>query len=198
MIRVEVGDGWAAIVLNIIVVGSGYPEQWNFKFHRAWRNGGRMRIHVTTDTDDMDALMATVALNDIAWSRSGMTCEICGTTSAHLRLGQRYALTLCDEHRYLVGEPHPGDGKVREIGRDQQHWLPPGYDDPDVMKDALLRMWASGNASTYDVMRILRMSRADLMSAAYGSGLQLHDNDEVCGTEIARLFVEAKDDGTRH
>ncbi|MEZ0003254.1 hypothetical protein [Sinorhizobium fredii] len=44
-IRVDVGDGWAAIVLNIIVVGSAYPEHWNFRF-LAWRNCGRMRILV--------------------------------------------------------------------------------------------------------------------------------------------------------
>lgn len=202
MIRVEVGDGWAAIVLNIIVVGSGYPNEWGFRFHRAWRNGGRMRIHVTTDTDDMDALMATVALNDIAWSRSGMTCEICGTTSAHLRLGQRYALTLCDEHRYLVGEPHPGDGKVREIGRDQQHWLPPGYDDPDVMKDDLLKMWSRGVAAMHDVQQLLQKSRAGVMDAATETGycLKLEDDPdaEAKGAEIARLLSWVKDDGTRH
>lgn len=197
MMKIEVGDGWASIVLNLIVIGSGYPDSWNFKFRRAWRNSGRMRIHVTTDTDDMEALKATVALSGIAWGRSGIMCEVCGR-GAHLRLGQRYSLTLCEEHGHLIGEPHPDDGKIRELGRDQQHWLPPGYDGPDGMKDALLRMWASGNASTYDVTRILRMSRSDIMSEAYGSGLQLHDNDEVCGTEIARLFVEAKDDGTRH
>ena len=36
-IKVEVGDGWSAIVLNMIVVGSRYPEHWKFRFHRAWR-----------------------------------------------------------------------------------------------------------------------------------------------------------------
>lgn len=77
-IKIDVGDGWAAIVLNIIVVGSAYPERWNFRFHRAWRNCGRMRIHVTTDADEIEAVNATVAFAEIAWHRSGMTCEVCG------------------------------------------------------------------------------------------------------------------------
>lgn len=52
-IKVEVGDGWSAIVLNLIVVGSRYSERSKFRFHRAWRNCGRMRIHVTTDSEDL-------------------------------------------------------------------------------------------------------------------------------------------------
>lgn len=93
-IKIEVGDGWSAIVLNLIVIGSAYPEHWNFKFHRAWRNSGRMRIYVTTDNGDPASLDATVALSEIAWHRSGHTCEVCGRGGC-LRLGKRYALTLC-------------------------------------------------------------------------------------------------------
>lgn len=51
-IKVDVGDGWAAIVLEIIVVGSAWLAAWGFWFYRAWRNCGRMRIHVTSDGDD--------------------------------------------------------------------------------------------------------------------------------------------------
>jgi hypothetical protein len=40
-IKIEVGDGWAAIVLSIIRIGSAYPEHWNFHYHRAWRACGR-------------------------------------------------------------------------------------------------------------------------------------------------------------
>lgn len=61
MIKVEVGDGWASIVLDIIILGSGYPESWNFRFQRAWRNSGRMRVHVTTDSDDPASLEAAGA-----------------------------------------------------------------------------------------------------------------------------------------
>lgn len=86
-IKIEVGDGWSAIVLNLIVVGSRYPEHWNFRFHRAWRACGRMRIHVTLGSDDVESLEATKALSEIAWHRSGMTCEVCGR-GADLRLGQ--------------------------------------------------------------------------------------------------------------
>ncbi|RVH78098.1 hypothetical protein CN203_11420 [Sinorhizobium meliloti] len=60
-IKIDVGDGWVAIVLNIIVVGSAYPERWNFRFHRAWRACGRMRIYVTTNSDEPEALNATSA-----------------------------------------------------------------------------------------------------------------------------------------
>ncbi|MCJ7997748.1 hypothetical protein J5N58_24470 [Rhizobium cremeum] len=58
-VKVDVGDGWAAIILNIIVVGSAWPPAWGFRLHRAWRNSGRMRIHVTTDGDDPVSLEAT-------------------------------------------------------------------------------------------------------------------------------------------
>lgn len=204
MIRVEVGDGWAAIVLNIIVVGSGYPEQWNFKFHRAWRNNGRMRIHVTTEGDDPDSLKAAVALGQIAWHRSGNTCEICGR-GAHLRLGQRYALTLCRDHEHLVGERHPDDGRIRDPWAahvEGSYRLPPDYGDPETMKDDLLCMWSRGKADMHDVQEILRMSRADVMYAAIEAGYCLNlgeeQDAEEKGAEIARLISAAKDDGTRH
>ena len=203
MIKVDVGDGWAAIVLNLIVVGSRYPEHWNFKFHRAWRACGRMQIHVTTDSDDIEAVNATTALSEIAWHRSGQTCEICGR-GGHLRLGQRYALTLCRDHEYLVGERHPDDGRIRDpwarhVGTSP---LPEGYDDPAAMKDELLRMWSLGKADMRDVMEVLQVSRAAVMSSAVEAGYGLHlegdeDYDEK-GTEFARLIAAAQDDGTRH
>lgn len=194
MIKVEVGDGWSAIVLNIIVVGSsGYPGHWNFRFHRAWRNNGRMRIHVTTEGDDPDSLEATVALAKIAWHRSGQTCEICGR-GAHLRLGKRYALTLCRDHEYLVGERHPDDGRIRDPWSahvDGSYRMPVDYGDPEHMKDDLLRMWSRGKADMYDVQQLLQMSRAGVMDAALEAGYCLNlgeDPDaEEKGAEIARL-----------
>jgi hypothetical protein len=201
MIRVDVASGWAALVLEIIVLGSGYPDEWNFRFRRAWRNGGRMRIHVTTEGDDPDALAALVSLQQIAWHRSGITCELCGR-GAHLRIGQRYALTLCHEHSYLVGDLHPDDGKIRELHRDNQHGLPDGYDDPLVMKDDLVRMWSEGAAGIGDVMEILGLSRAEIMFSASDAGYGLNSADdpdaEEKGAEFARLLSAARDDGTRH
>lgn len=202
-IRVAVGDDWAAIVQNLIVVGSRYPEHWNFQFHRAWRACGRMRIHVTTDTDDIEAVNAATALAEIAWHRSGMTCEVCGRGGC-LRLGKRYALTLCRDHEYLVGERHPEDGRIRDpwarhVGASV---LPEGYDDPAVMKDDLLRMWSAGKAGMRDVMEILQMSRAAVMSAAieagYGLLLDGDEEDDEKGEAFARLIAAAEDDGTRH
>lgn len=203
MIKIDVGDGWAAIVLNLIVVGSAYPSEWNFKFHRAWRNSGRMRIYVTTDSDEIEAANATAALAKIAWHRSGQTCEICGRVG-HLRLGQRYALTLCRDHEYLVGERHPDDGRIRDpwarhVGANP---LPEGYDDPATMRDDLLRMWSRGEADMRAVQEILRMSRANVMYAAMEAGYGLHlegdDDAEEKGAAMARLIAAAKDEGTRH
>lgn len=81
-----------------------------------------------------------------------MTCEICGC-GAHLRLGKRYALTLCRDHEYLVGERHSDDGRIRDpwarhVGASV---LPAGYDDPAAMTDDLLRMWSLGKAAMSDV-----------------------------------------------
>lgn len=202
-IRIDVGDGWAAIVLNIIVVGSAYPDHWNFRFHRAWRNRGRMRIHVTTDSEEIEAANATVALAEIAWHRSGQTCEICGR-GGHLRLGKRYALTLCRDHEDLVGERHPDDGRIRDpwARHEGAGVLPDGYDDPAAMKDELLRMWSRGKADMHDVGEILQMSRAAVMSSAIGAGyglhLEDHDDDDEKGAEFARMIAAAQDDGTRH
>lgn len=202
-IKIDVGNGWAAIALNLIVVGSAYPESWNFKFHRAWRNSGRMRIYVTTEGDDPESLNATVALSQIAWHRSGITCEICGR-KGHLRLGQRYALTLCREHENLVGERHPDDGRIRDpwVRHVGGNVLPEGYDDPAAMKDDLLRMWSRGEADMHDVQEILQMSRADVMYAAVEAGYGLHlegdDDAEEKGAAMARLITAAKDEGTRH
>lgn len=197
MMKIEVGDGWAAIVLNIIVVGSAYPESWNFRFHRAWRNSGRMRVHVTTDSADMDAVIATAALNDIAWQRSGTACEICGR-SAELRLGQKYALTLCRDHEHLVGERHQDDGRIRDPWAAHvagSYRMPVDYGDPEAMKEALLWMWSRGQATTYDVMQILRMSRTEIMSATYGQGLHLDDESAAAPS---RQLSPVTDDGTRH
>lgn len=203
-IKIDVGDGWAAIVLNIIVVGSRYPEHWNFKFHRAWRACGRMRIHVTTDSDEPEALNATAALSEIAWHRSGQTCEVCGRGGC-LRLGQRYALTLCRDHEHLVGERHPDDGKISDLWKahvDGFIKLPPDYGVPAAMKDDLLKMWSSGEADMRDVQEILQMSRASVMSAAMDAGYGLHlegdEDDDEEGAAFARLIAAAKDDGTRH
>jgi len=202
-IKIEVGDGWSAIVLNLIVLGSAYPEHWNFRFHRAWRNSGRMRIYVTTDSDDPKSLDATAALSEIAWHRSGQMCEVCGRGGC-LRLGQRYALTLCRDHEYLVGERHPDDGRIRDpwarhVGASV---LPEGYDDPEVMKDDLLRMWSRGRAAMSDVQEILQMSRATVMSAALEAGYGLHlegnEEDDEKGEAFARMIAAAQDDGTRH
>lgn len=202
-IKIDVGDGWAAIVLNIIVVGSRYPEHWNFRFHRAWRACGRMRIHVATDSDEPEALNATVALSAIAWHRSGLTCEVCGRGGC-LRLGQRYALTLCRDHEYLVGARHPDDGRIRDpwARHEGVGVLPEGYDDPAAMKDELLRMWSRGEADMRDVQEILQMSRASVMSAALEAGYGLHiegdEDDDEKGAEFARLIAAAKVEGTRH
>ena len=202
MIKIDVGDGWAAIVLQLIVIGSAYPESWNFRFHRAWRNGGRMRIYATTDSDDLASLEATVALSQIAWHRSGMTCEVCGR-GGQLRLGKRYALTLCGQHEYLVGERHPDDGRARDpwARHEGAVTLPEGYDDPLAMRDELLRMWSAGKADIRDVQEILRMSRADIMYSAGDAGYGLHlegDEEDDKGAEFARLIAEATDEGTRH
>jgi hypothetical protein len=203
-IKVEVGDGWSAIVLNLIVVGSRYPEHWNFRFHRAWRACGRMRIHVTTDSDDIEAVNAMVALAEIAWHRSGHTCEVCGRGGC-LRLGKRYALTLCREHEYLVGDRHPDDGKISDLWKahvDGFIKLPPDYGVPATMTDDLLRMWSLGKAAMSDVQEILQMSRATVMSAALEAGYGLHlegdEEDDEKGAEFARLIAAAQDDGTRH
>lgn len=202
-IKVEVGDGWAAIALNLIVVGSQYPEHWNFRFHRAWRSCGRMRIHVTTDSEDPKSLEATVALSEIAWHGSGQTCEICGR-GAHLRLGHRYALTLCRDHEHLVGELHPDYGRIRDPWARHQGAspLPEGYDDPAAMKDELLKMWSRGKADMRVVMELLQMSRAAVMSAALEAGCRLHlegdEGDDETGAAFARLIAAAQDDGTRH
>ncbi len=203
-IKIEVGDGWAAVALNLIVVGSRYPEHWNFKFHRAWRACGRMRIHVTTGSDDVEAVNAATALSEIAWHRSGMTCEVCGQ-GACLRLGQRYALTLCRDHEYLVGDRHPDDGKISDLWKahvDGFIRLPPDYGIPAAMADDLLRMWSLGRAAMSDVQEILQMSRADGMSAALEAGYGLHlEGDEEHhekGEAFARMIAAAQDDGTRH
>ncbi|KSV85562.1 hypothetical protein N181_23165 [Sinorhizobium fredii USDA 205] len=202
-IKVEIGDGWATIVLNLIVVGSAYPEHWNFRFHRAWRACGRMRIHVTTGSDDLESVNATTALSEIAWHRSGMTCEVCGRGGC-LRLGKRYALTLCRDHEHLVGERHPDDGRIRDpwARHAGASVLPNGYDDPAAMKDELVRMWSRGEADMHDVQEILQMSRASLMSSAieagYGLNLDGDENDDEKGVEFARLIAAAQDDGTRH
>ncbi|MBY5462108.1 hypothetical protein [Rhizobium leguminosarum] len=159
---------------------------------------------MTTENDDPKSLEATVALSQIAWHRSGQTCEICGR-GAHLRLGQRYALTLCRDHEYLVGERHPDDGRIRDpwarhVGGSV---LPEGYDDPKAMKDGLLRMWSNGDADMRDIQEILQMSRASVMYAAIEAGYGLHlEGDGVGadekGAEFARLIETTKDDGTRH
>ncbi|NKQ80341.1 hypothetical protein C3Y90_23710 [Rhizobium sp. UPM1134] len=202
-IRIDVGDGWSAIVLNLIVVGSPYPEHWSFRFHRAWRACGRMRIHVTTDSDDIEAVNTTVALSEIAWHRSGQTCEVCGRGGC-LRLGKRYALTLCRDHEYLVGERHSDDGRIRDPWARHEGASPlaEGYDDPAAMKDELLKMWSRGNADMRDLTEILQMSRAAVMSAVVEAGYGLHlesvEDDDKNGDEFARLIAAAQDDGTRH
>ncbi|MCV3768894.1 hypothetical protein [Rhizobium sp. TRM95796] len=203
-IKIDVGAGWSAIALNLIVVGSRYPEQWNFRFHRAWRNCGRMRIAATTDSDDPVAIEATVALAQLAWRRSGETCEICGR-DAHLRLGKRYALTLCREHEHLIGERHPDDGRIRDpwarhVGKSP---LTEGYDDPAAVRDELLQMWSRGEAAMSDVQELLQMSRAEVMTTAMEAGYRLHLDDDPDaeyekGAEFARLIAAAADDGTRH
>ncbi|MDK4723099.1 hypothetical protein PH552_27475 [Rhizobium sp. CNPSo 3968] len=203
-IKVEVGDGWAAIVLNLIVVGSAYPEHWKFRFHRAWRACGRMRIYVTTDCDEVEAANATTALSEIAWHRSGQTCEVCGR-GGYLRLGKRYALTLCRDHEHLVDERHPDDGKINDLWKahvDGFIKLPPDYGLPAVMKDELLRMWSHGEVDMREVMELLQMSRTAVMSAAidagYGLRLEDDDDDDEKGAEFARMIAATQDDGTRH
>jgi hypothetical protein len=203
-IKIEVGDGWAAIVLTIIRVGSAYPEHWNFKFHRAWRVCGRMRIHVTTDSDDIASLEATKALSEIAWHRSGMTCEVCGRGGC-LRLGKKYALTLCRDHEHLIGERHPDDGRISDLWKahvDGFIKLPVDYGLQATIEDDLLRMWSRGEAEMREVQEILQMSRAQVMyaSMARGYGLHLEDDADVeeKGDAFARLISAAKDDVTRH
>lgn len=203
-IKVEVGSGWAAIVLNLIVVGSHYPATWNFRFHRAWRACGRMRIHMTTAGPDADEIKAMDGLAEISWHRSGMTCEVCGRNGC-LRLGKRYALTLCRDHEHLVGERHQEDGRINDLWKahvDGYIKLPPNYGLPKVIEDDLLRMWSRGEADMRDVQEILQMSRADVMQASIeaGHGLHLEDDGdaEERGAEFARLIAAAKDEGTRH
>jgi hypothetical protein len=204
-IKIDVGSGWSALILQLIVIGSAYSEHWNFKFHRAWRNAGRMRIYVTTESDDPASLEATVALSEIAWHRSGMTCEVCGQRGC-LRLGKRYALTLCRDHECLVGERHPDDGKISDLWKahvDGFIKLAPDYGAPATMTDELLRMWSRGEAAMSDVQELLQMSRADVMTSAIEAGYGLHlegdaDNADDAGAEFAQLIAAARDDGTRH
>lgn len=189
-ISVEVGGGWAGIVLNVIVIGSTFPESWNFRFHRAWRSCGRMRVHVTVDSDDFEAINATVALSEIAWEQSGVTCEVCGA-SAYLQLGQRYALMLCHQHDHLIGARHPdaeriGDPWSRHAGASL---LSEGYGDPAAVRDELLKMWVDGRAKRWDVMQLLQLDRFELDQAADVGG---YASDWGC------ILAAASDDGTRH
>lgn len=110
-----------------------------------------------------------------------MTCEVCGR-GAHLRLGKRYALTLCRDHEYLVGERHPDDGRIRDpwarhVGGSA---LPEGYDDPATMKDGLLRMWSNGDADMRDIQEIL----ADVASVG-----------DVCGDRRRIRAADRDDEG---
>lgn len=202
-IRIEVGDGWAAIVLNMIVVGSRYPTAWNFRFRRAWRTCGRMRIHVTADTDDIGPVDAAKALSEIAWHRSGMTCEICGRGGC-LRLGKRYALTLCRDHEHLIGERHPMDGMISDLWKahvDGLVKMPPDYGAPDVIEDDLLGMWSRGEAGMREVQDILQMSRAQVMYASMSRGHELRveepTEDDKKVAEIVKALAAGKDN-SRH
>lgn len=161
-IEIEVGEGWSDIVVDILRIGSAFPERWNFRFHRAWRASGRMRIHVTTSSDDIECVKKTSDLSKIAWDRSGVTCEVCGRNGC-LSLGTRYALTLCRDHEHLIGERHPDDGMISDLWkahRDGFIKLPADYDDPEVVEDALLRMLSRREAAIDDVKQLLRMSRS--------------------------------------
>jgi hypothetical protein len=167
-IKIDVGEGWSDVVLDLLRIGSLYPERWGFRFHRAWRASGRMRIHVTTSSDDIECVKMTADLSKIAWDRSGVTCEVCGRIGC-LSLGTRYALTLCRDHEYLVGERHPDDGKIADLWkahRDGFIKLPIDYDDPDVVTDTLLRMLSRREAASADVRQILRMARSPGLLAA--------------------------------
>ena len=80
--------------------------------------------------------------------------------------------------------------------------LPPDYNVPETMKDELLRMWSLDEADMRDVMEILRMSQASVMSAAVEAGYGLHlegdEDEDDKGAAFARLIAAAQDDGTRH
>lgn len=171
MIKIEVGRGWHALVLDAVVQVSTFPEAWSAQLRRADRLHGLLRLDIVVDhSDDLEAFREqtarVVAVQRAARVASRKTCEAC-SREGQLRIGTSRSRMLCEEHACLVGERHPLDGLVREITREHIE-LYARAEDPVVERWEVVRLWAEGIVAIEIVTGYLGIGVSDV----YDIGLE--------------------------